>query len=55
MRTYSQRGHTRLGERGRKKAVRKFTIRQGLWMAGMIGAAILGMLLLFLIGFFRLD
>jgi Na+-driven multidrug efflux pump len=48
VRTYS------LGK-GRKKAVRKFTARQGLWMAMIIGAGMLGMLLLFLLGFFHMD
>lgn len=48
MRTYSL-------ARGRKKAVKKFTRRHGLWMALMIGAATLGMLLLFLLGFFQVD
>jgi len=48
MKTYS------LG-RGRKKAVKKFTRRQGLWIALMIGAATLGILLLFLFGFFHVD
>jgi Na+-driven multidrug efflux pump len=41
--------------KGRKKAVRKFTARQGLWMAMIIGAGMLGMLLLFLLGFFHMD
>ena len=41
--------------RGRKKVVRKFTNLQGIWMALMIGAATLGMLLLFEIGFFHVD
>jgi hypothetical protein len=41
--------------RGRKKAVKKFTARQGLWMSLMIGAAMVGMLLLFLFGFFHVD
>jgi hypothetical protein len=41
--------------RGRKKAVREFTTRQGLWMALMIGGATIGMLLLFLFGVFRVD
>jgi hypothetical protein len=41
--------------RGRKKAVREFTTRQGLWMALAIGGAALGMLLLFLFGVFRVD
>ena len=48
MNTYSLR-------RGRKKAVRKFTARQGLWMALMIGVATVGMLLLFLLGVFHVD
>jgi hypothetical protein len=48
MKTYS------LG-RGSKKAVKKFTTRQGLWMALMIGAAMLGILLLFWFGFFQVD
>jgi len=48
MKTYS------LG-RGRKKAVKKFTRRQGLWMSLMIGAALVGMLLLFLFGVFHVD
>jgi hypothetical protein len=48
MKTYS------LG-RGRKKVVKGFTTSQGLWMGLMIGAAALGMLLLFLFGFFQVD
>jgi len=41
--------------RGRKKAVGKFTTRQGLQMLVMIGAAMLGMALLWTFGFFHLD
>ena len=41
--------------RGRKKAVKEFTAGQGLWMSLMIGAAMVGMLLLFLFGFFHVD
>jgi len=41
--------------RGRKKAVKKFSTRQGLWMSLAIGGATLGMLLLFLFGFFHVD
>jgi len=48
MKTYS------LG-RGRKKAVKKFTRRQDLWMSLMIGAATVGMLLLFLFGVLYVD
>lgn len=48
MKTYS------LG-RGRKKAVKEFAVRQGLWMSLIIGAGTVGMLLLFLFGFFHVD
>jgi hypothetical protein len=41
--------------KGRKKAVNKFTTRQGLWMGAIIGAGMLGMVLLCLVGFFHLD
>jgi hypothetical protein len=41
--------------RGRKKAVKKFTTSQGLWIASIIGAATVGILLLFLFGFFHVD
>jgi hypothetical protein len=48
MRTYSL-------NRGRKKAVKRFTKRQGIFMSLTIGAAMLGMLMLCLLGFFHLD
>lgn len=48
MKTYS------LGK-GRKRAVKKFTTRQGLAMALMVGGGMLGMLLMWLFGFFHLD
>jgi hypothetical protein len=41
--------------RGRKKAVKKFTTRQGLWLGAIIGAGMLGMVLLCLVGFFHRD
>jgi hypothetical protein len=41
--------------RGRKKAVQKSTTRQGLWMSLVIGSAMVGVLRLFLAGFFHLD
>jgi hypothetical protein len=41
--------------KGRKKAVKKFTTRNGLWMALIITAGMIIMLLLWLVGFFRLD
>jgi hypothetical protein len=41
--------------RGRKKAIKKFTTRKGLWMAAMIAAGMIVMLALRLLGVFRLD
>jgi hypothetical protein len=41
--------------RGKKKTVQKFTMIQGLWVSGMIGVAMLGMVLLWVFGFFRMD
>lgn len=41
--------------RGRKKAVRRFGTRQGVWMSLMIGTAMIVMLLLFLVGLFHVD
>jgi len=48
MRSYS------LG-RGRKKAVKKFTIGKGLWMIALIAAGMIAMVVLWLGGGFRLD
>jgi hypothetical protein len=41
--------------RGRKKAVKRFTRRDGLFMVGLITAALVGMMLLWLLGIFRFD
>jgi hypothetical protein len=41
--------------RGRKKAIKKFTTRKGLWMAVMIAAGMIVMVALRLLGVFRLD
>jgi hypothetical protein len=41
--------------KGRKKAVERFTLRQGVWMSLMVGAAMLGMLLLVEFGFFQVN
>lgn len=41
--------------RGRKKAVKKFTTREGLWMLGIIIAALIGVLALWLLGFLSFD
>ena len=41
--------------RGRKKAVRRFTSREGIWMVGIIAAALIGMILLWLLGIFNFE
>jgi hypothetical protein len=41
--------------RGRKRAIKKFTTRKGLWMAAMIAAGMIAMVVLWLLGVFRLD
>jgi hypothetical protein len=41
--------------RGRKKRVKKFRIRNGLWMMALIAAGMIAMLVLWLLGVFRLD
>jgi hypothetical protein len=41
--------------RGRKKAVQRFTTRKGLWMVGIIAAALIGMILLWLLGIVNFD
>ena len=41
--------------RGRKKAVNKFTTRDGLWMVLLIAAGMITLLILFLLRIFRFD
>jgi hypothetical protein len=41
--------------RGRKQAVKKFTIRNGLWMMLIVTGGMIIMFMLWLVGFFRLD
>jgi hypothetical protein len=41
--------------KGSKKAVKKFTTRNGLWMMAIIAVGMIAMLVLWLLGFFRLD
>jgi len=41
--------------RGRKKAIKKFTTRKGLWMVAVIAAGMIVVLALWLLGVFRLD
>ena len=41
--------------KGRKRAVKKFTNRDGLWMLLLIAAAMVIMMVLWMVGVFRLD
>jgi hypothetical protein len=48
MRTYSP-------DRGRKKAVQRFTIREGFWMVAIIAATMIGMVVLWLLGILNFE
>jgi len=41
--------------KGRKRAVKKFTTRDGLWMVLLIAAAMVIMMVLWMVGVFRLH
>jgi hypothetical protein len=41
--------------RGRRKFVEKFGSRQGLGLMGIVGLIMLGMMLLFLLGYLNVD
>jgi hypothetical protein len=41
--------------RGRRKSVEKFSSRQGLWLVGILGLIMLGMMLLFLLGYLNVE
>jgi len=41
--------------KGRKRAVKKFTNRDGLWMVLLIAAAMVIMMALWMLGIFRFD
>src|SRR6266480_3465568 len=40
--------HNHSPTRGRRRVVDKFTIREGFWMLGLVGAILMGIMLLFL-------
>jgi hypothetical protein len=41
--------------RGRKRVVKKFTVREGLWTLGVPAVILMGILLLFFFGFLNTD
>lgn len=42
-------------DRGRKKAVRRFTTREGLWIVGISSAALIGIIVLWLLGILNFE
>jgi hypothetical protein len=51
---FAVKSYLQLG-RGRKKAVKKFTVRQGLWIVIVVTALMTIISLLFMVGVFRVD
>jgi hypothetical protein len=41
--------------RGRRKAVEKFTVREGVWILGIVGVILMATMLLFLFGYLNAD
>jgi hypothetical protein len=41
--------------RGRRKAVRRFTNRDGLWIVGIVSVILVGMLMLILLGYLDVN
>lgn len=43
------------GRRGRHKVVDKFGVREGLWILGLVIAAFVGFMVLWLLGYINFD
>jgi hypothetical protein len=41
--------------KGRKKKVRKFKVSNGLWILGIVNAILMGIVLLWMLGYVRFD
>jgi hypothetical protein len=41
--------------RGRRKTVEQFTVREGVWILGIVGVILMGMMLLALFGYLNFD
>jgi hypothetical protein len=41
--------------KGRRKAIEKFTNWQGLWILAMVGTILIGILLLYMLGYLHID
>jgi hypothetical protein len=46
---------TRSPSRGRRRAVEKFTARQGIWMLGIVILISIGLVLLYVFGYLHFD
>jgi len=47
--------HNHWPSRGRRKTVEQFTVREGIWMLGILGVIMLGIMLLALFGYLNFD
>jgi len=47
--------HNHWPSRGRRKAVEQFSVREGLWMLGIVGVVLMVIMFLFLFGYLNAD
>ena len=47
--------HNHSPTRGRRKAVDKFTVREGFWVLGVVVMALMGVVMLFVFGYLDVD
>jgi hypothetical protein len=47
--------HNHSPTRGRRRVVEKFTIGEGFWILGTVGVILMGIMLLFLLGYLNAD
>ena len=47
--------HNHWPTRGRRRVVEQFSPREGFWMLGIVGVLLVGIMLLFLLGYLNAD
>jgi hypothetical protein len=47
--------HNHWPSRGRRKTVEQFTVREGVWILGIVGVILMAIMLLFLFGYLNAD
>jgi hypothetical protein len=47
--------HNHWPSRGRRKTVEQFTVREGVWILGIVGVILMAITLLFLFGYLNAD